>query len=267
MKRNETFHLALITGATSGLGEGLARLLASKGTPLILSGRNEEVLLKLKKELNVPVEIVVSDLAKSRESLVKIIKEKVPDLIINNAGFGYYGDALTYKTIDQLELLEVNGKALLELTLEGARALISRGKKGVIMNISSTAGYKPMPLMSVYSASKAFVTNLSESLYEELKPYGIEVLVSCPGVIDTNFSSRASHKTVKKIIPFAMTKDYAVNKIWDQIVKRNPVCIFDWKYWILVRLGQIFFPNRLSSKILKKFVDSSYKSTPIIKNE
>lgn len=237
--------LALITGATSGIGEGLAQLIESKGIATLVTGRQVEKLASFKGKK------IVCDLAGDREALKDFIRSEAPDLLVNNAGFGLYGKAIDQSIEEQLNMVEVNNKALLELTLEGAKALKAHGKRGVIMNISSAASFQPFPTSAVYAASKAFVTSLSQSLDEELMPDGIRVLTACPGKVATNFSKRASKGQGKKVRQ-SMALDYAVEQIWRQIESGQRVNIFDWKYHLMVRLGQFLIPNALITHLAQK---------------
>lgn len=172
--------LVLITGATSGIGKATAELFADKGVNLILSGRNQFELEQLQSTLSkkVSVQIVQADLAKKeeRQCVLDVIQAQVPNIVINNAGFGLYGDALTYSIQEQLEMLDVNGRAVLEMTLKAGEALISAKKNGTILNISSAAAFQILPTMAVYAASKAFVNHFSQALDFEFKKNGIRVL-------------------------------------------------------------------------------------------
>lgn len=235
--------LALITGATSGIGEALALWIEEKGIDTIVTGRNGEKLAQFRGRK------VVCDLAKDRSQLIDLVRKEAPDLIINNAGFGLYGKAIDLSIQEQLDMVEVNNKALLEITLEGAKALKAQGKEGTIMNISSGASFQPFPTLAVYAATKAFVTNLSESLDFELSKEGIRVLASCPGMVDTAFSARAAKRS-KRSKPKKMSPQFAVQKIWEQIESGKSVHIFEWKTHLMVRLGQFFIPNRLICYLL-----------------
>lgn len=245
------FERALITGASSGIGEALVHLLAAKGIPLILSGRNIPRLEALARLVNAE-QIIPVDLEKreDRQQLITLIRTKVPDLVVNNAGFGIYGDALSIPVPEQLALLEVNGMAPLELTLEAARSLISAGKKGVVMNISSVAGEHPCPGMSVYGAAKAFMTNISQALNTELSAKGVHILVSCPGMVATDFANRAAKKKIKIIEGPILTADYAAEQIWRQIEKRKEKHIFNWQY----RLGSWIATYLVPTSYVKKFL-------------
>ena len=123
----------------------------------------------------VSVEIIQADLSKPNERgiVIEWIRQHAPDLVINNAGLAYYNNAINYPTEQQMQILEVNGVALLELTLEAAKAMKATNKPGVIMNVSSVAGFFIFPYFSVYAASKSFVNVFSQSLDYELREEGM----------------------------------------------------------------------------------------------
>jgi len=243
---------ALITGATSGIGEGLAKALANKGFDLYLTGRNEEKLQSLKNELNAKVEIFPCALEEDYRPLLHWMEEFAPGLIINNAGFGLYGDMINHSVEEQTAIVRVNCEALLAITLKGAQLMRAKGKHGTILNISSAGGYQPFPGFAAYVASKAFVTSLSTSLHEEMSDYGINVLVSCPGRIRTNFAKRASKQPEEKKAPgYVMTLEYAVDRMIRQMETGKPVDIFDWHYRFLVHLSR-WIPDQWICKLLRK---------------
>lgn len=249
----QKFRLALVTGATSGIGKALSHLLASKNISLILTGRDESALADLKKELShVNVTTIAGDLSsiRDRSALSYVIESNAPDLVINNAGFGLYGDAVSHPIAEQLNIMEVNGMAVLELTLVAGKALMKAGKPGVIMNISSAAAFQVFPGMAVYAASKAFVNSFSQSLDMEFEKNGVRVLASCPGFITTGFSKRASKgagKTKPKIKP--MSVEFAAQEIFWQIEKLKPLHIFDWRFRWATWLSY-FVPKRLAATIV-----------------
>src|SRR5580658_2209493 len=111
-----TYRLAFVSGATSGIGQATCQLLAKKGIPIIATGRNEAKLLELKQTLSnqVRIQTIQADLSKitDRQEVIALIHQCAPDLVINNAGFGLYGEALTYSTQEQVSILEVNGQAV-----------------------------------------------------------------------------------------------------------------------------------------------------------
>jgi short-subunit dehydrogenase len=188
--------LALITGATGGLGRALAAALAKRSIPLYLTATNEEALAELARELRAMTQVDYSAInlssTPSRQHLLEMIQEKAPDLVFNNAGFGFYGECLAHPTRAHTELLTVNSIAVMEITLESARALIKKKEKGTILNISSAAAFFSFPLFATYAASKGFVNQFSSAFDREVAPQGVRVLTVCPGQIDTPFCERAS---------------------------------------------------------------------------
>lgn len=246
---------ALITGATSGIGEGLAKALSQKGYELYLTGRNEEKLNSLKSELQTKVEVFPCALEVDYNPLLKWMEDFSPGLIINNAGFGLYGDMINHKLEEQTAIVRVNCEALLAITIKGAQLMRAKNKQGTILNVSSSGGYQPFPGLAAYVASKSFVTNLSVSIHEEMADYGIKVLVSCPGRISTNFTKRATRQSQEKKGPgYIMTLDYAVNRIVRQIETGKRVDIFDWHYQFLIHLSR-WVPDQLICKVLRKYVN------------
>ncbi|MBA3815831.1 MAG: SDR family NAD(P)-dependent oxidoreductase [Parachlamydiaceae bacterium] len=266
-KSEERFSLALVTGASSGIGTALCHLLAAKQIPLIITGRDVERLNALAAELLPFVDVIVlaADLAdaEGRGKIVKCMHEYHPNLVINNAGFGLYGEALTYETNAQLEIVQVNATAVLELTLEGARAMISAQQKGVVINVSSAAAKQVFPCLAVYSATKTFVNQITESLDLEMQKHGIRVLAACPGMVATGFSSRAAGQLLNPNEKGVMTASFAAEEIWWQIEKRKCIHIFDWK----VRLATFFsyfLPKSFKARILIKSVESRHPPRKII---
>jgi len=250
------YHLAAITGASSGIGEALCFLLADKGCNLLISGRDRERLEIVAKRVRskVSVEIVPADLGEKdqRERWVKALYHHAPDLVINNAGFGLLGDALDHETQAQVEILRIDAEAVLELTLEAARSLKGTSCSGTIVNVASAAAFQPFPRFAVYAAAKAFVKNFSEAFHEEMKPYGIKVLVACPGWVDTPFRHRAAQGiSPTKPSKYSMTAEYAAEQIWWQITKGKVVHTFDWRYRLAVWFGHYLLPKAVVSKILK----------------
>ncbi len=245
--------LALITGASSGLGKALSQALAAKNIPLILVARNKEALQTLAQELPVSTHLHVADLTlpSERQKLFSTIATRCPDLIINNAGFGLYGEALSHSTQEQSAIIELNVQALLEITLEAARTLKAKQRSGTIMNISSAGAFFPYPTFAVYTASKRFVYQCSLALDVELTPHRIRVLTCCPGQILTGFRKRASGGTSKQPGFFTLSSERAAELILQQIERGQRSAIIDWKYHLAVRLGQLI-PSSWLMKGLKR---------------
>lgn len=243
--------LALITGASSGIGRELAISLSKRKIPLLLTGRNKGALEETANRLEGAAEILVIDLAKDRKPLLDWIGEKGPDLVINNAGLGLYGEITSHSIEEEMEILEVNCSALLEISLKAAHVLRQKKEKGVILNISSIVSEMVIPNFSVYVASKAFVSSLSKSLHEELKPFGIEVLASLPGQIATSFQNRASKGNFKqKRSFFVMTPEHATQCILKQLDQRKPISVIDWRNRLLLLLTKTV-PKPLLNFLLK----------------
>ncbi len=255
---------ALITGASSGLGEQLSYALSKRGIGLILTGRDEEKLKKVASHLPPSTQVICSDLAKSqdRKQLVEFIHKQSPDLIINNAGFGLYGPALCHPTLDLQEMIEVNIQALMELTLEGSKAMIQAKKRGVILNVSSAAAFMSYPTFCVYAATKAFVNSFSQGIHEELKREGVHVLTVCPGQIDTGFRKRASGGFPQKKDKITIDKERAVALILKQIDNLTPISIIDWRYKCLIALAKLL-PKRVLFPLLEKSLRERYDKKAI----
>ena len=187
---------ALITGASSGIGLELSHLLAEAGSNLILVARKEKDLYELKtsltKKYNISVEVIKKDLG--NPSAPKEIYDEVAskgmsvDTLINNAGVGSFGPFSEISLEKDINLIDVNVRALTELTKLFIPHLLEQ-KKGRILNVASTAGFMPGPYMAVYYASKAYVTSLTQAVNSELKDIdsGLKVSCLCPGPVQTEF--------------------------------------------------------------------------------
>ena len=192
---------ALITGASSGIGECFARALAPRGWNLVLTARSQEKLEGLARDLSgrhaVRIEPVPTDLGVEGAAgqLVQVLRARglEIDLLINNAGFGAQGEFWKLPLERQSEMLRLNIQALVELTHELVPAMVER-RHGAIINVSSTAGFQPVPYTTVYSATKAFVTSFSMALEEELARYGVKVVTLCPGGTRTNFFDAGQYR-------------------------------------------------------------------------
>jgi short-subunit dehydrogenase len=195
---------ALITGASGGIGEDLARLFAADGHNLVLVARSRDKLARLSEELSgkhsVTARVVVSDLARAeapQEIFDELQRDGVHvDALINNAGFGSYGLFAETDLRRELELLQVNVVALTHLTKLFLPAMLER-RRGYVMNVASTAAFQPGPLMAVYYASKAYVLNFSEALSNETEGTGVFVSALCPGPTQTGFVAAAGMERSK----------------------------------------------------------------------
>ncbi|WP_437228665.1 SDR family NAD(P)-dependent oxidoreductase [Planctomicrobium sp. SH661] len=210
---------ALVTGASSGIGAEFSRALAARGMNLILVARNEVALNKLAAELvsqcRVDVQVIPADL--SGESAPREIAAAVNgrgltvDLLINNAGFMTYGPFETVDPAQDHAEVMVNTAAIVGLSHAFLPGMLER-RTGGIINVASIAGFQPIPFLSVYAATKAFVISFSVALWEECRSRGVHVMVLCPGTTTTELFSRATaaeaavgkHRTVQQVVATAL---------------------------------------------------------------
>ncbi len=196
--------LALITGASGGIGEAFAQLLAAEGFGLILVARRDRELHRVKGVIaskhSVPVHIIALDL-NDRNAVEKMAEELlarnlVPTLVVNNAGFGLVGKADELSRQGQLEMIDVNIRVLTDLTLRYLPGMVA-AKAGGVINVSSVAGFMPGPMMAIYFATKNYVLSFGEALSEELKGTGVTITTLCPGIVKTGFQARAGMPEVR----------------------------------------------------------------------
>ncbi len=190
---------ALITGASSGIGRDMARYLAQMGWDLILVARREDRIKELKKELkNVEVRCIVTDVGRKEDcyALYETVKDETIDMLINNAGFGLAGEFVKTDLDTELNMIDVNVTAVHILTKLFLRKFAKRDS-GIILNVASSAGFMPGPLLSTYYATKNYVLRLSEAIYEELRQKGSHVHISvlCPGPVMDGISSEMCART------------------------------------------------------------------------
>ncbi|MEM6490982.1 MAG: SDR family NAD(P)-dependent oxidoreductase [Pseudomonadota bacterium] len=190
----------VVTGATSGVGEAFARL-APADAALLLSGRDTAKLAALAGELGGArtVETIAADLsvAEGRAALIDAAAAFEPDLLINNAGFGVYGQALDNPIDGEIGMVETNARAPIELTRALAPAMIAkardgRGRAGVVF-VSSIVAFAPFPRYATYAATKAFINSYAEALAEEQRDEPIDILALCPGATRTAFHARSGN--------------------------------------------------------------------------
>lgn len=192
----------LITGASSGIGLEMARILANKKYDLILVARSEKKLQALKQELEssfgVEVNCILADLSDELE-VAKVYKtteenDWLVSHLVNNAGVGLYGKFLELDALEELKMIDLNVRSLTLLCKLYGRSMASRND-GKILNVASLLSFLPFPYYSVYSATKAYVLALSETLDAELEENGVRVLALCPGPVDTGFTTESMLKT------------------------------------------------------------------------
>lgn len=196
---------ALVTGASAGIGVALAQELAAGGTNLVLTARRKDRLQELAKVLSathkVKTEVFAADLAdpNAPERVFAFTKEKgiEIDLLINNAGFGQYGEVPSVEKQRLLDMVQVNCSAVVHLTRLYLPEMISR-RRGDVLILASTASFQAVPYISTYAATKAFDLLFAEGLAEEMKPYGIRVCALCPGSTESEFHVVSGQEKFKK---------------------------------------------------------------------
>jgi short-subunit dehydrogenase len=191
---------ALVTGASAGIGKALAEELARGGTNLVLTARRKERLQSLAQQLQskykIETAIFAADLAQTSapEAVFQFTRARSLeiDLLVNNAGFGQYGEFHTVETQRLLEMVQVNCSAVLHLTRLYLPVMVAK-RRGDVLIVASTASFQAVPYISTYAATKVFDLYLAEGLAEEMKPYGIRVCALCPGTTASEFHKAAGH--------------------------------------------------------------------------
>jgi short-subunit dehydrogenase len=186
--------LALVTGASTGIGEQLARMLAERGHDLVLVARDRARLEALAKELGdargATCEVLPADLTDPGQLATVEARAGEVDVLVNNAGFGTYGPFVELDVDGEDREVRLNVLAVVRLTHAAARAMVGRGRGG-ILNVASLAAFQPTPYDATYGATKAFVFSFTQALHEELRGTGVAVTVLCPGFTRTEFQARA----------------------------------------------------------------------------
>lgn len=251
----------LVTGASSGIGLELALIAARENYNLVLVARNKTNLVKAKQKIltllgaeSVDIQLLavnLSDPTGPKKVYAFCKKNSIQvTCLINNAGFGDYGDFTRSNLAKQLSMIDLNIRALTELTHLFLPAMIDR-REGKIMNLGSVASFLPGPLMSVYFASKNYVLRFSEALSEELRGTGVTVTCLCPGSTKTNFANSAE---VTKTHSTATTKVSAKNVAefgWKHLHEGTLVAIYGFGNKSLLLLAKLL-PRRYLLKLVKK---------------
>lgn len=250
---------ALITGASSGLGRDFARLLSEQGYDLILVARRKERLEEIKKELKTDVSIYVMDIS-STFNCVKLfnkVKNEPIDLLINNAGFGVFGNFSETKLDDELDMIDLNIKAVHTLTKLFLKVFREQNR-GYILNVASMASFFSGPKMASYYATKSYVLHLTEAIFEELRREESDVYIGvlCPGPIDTEFGEVANVRFSLKNCESKEVAKYALLKMFER--KRVIIPGFSFKCFLFFRR---FIPTWLQLRILYLIQDKKDRTS------
>ena len=236
---------AIITGASSGIGRDMARYLSKIGYDLVIVARNKEQLEKLKNELKTNVEVIAMDLS-DKDNCYKLHEQiKEIDLLINNAGFGEFGEFVETDLDKEIALINTNITALHILTKLYLKDMVKENR-GRILNVASIAGFMPGPLMATYYASKNYVVSLTRAIKKELKKMKSDVKISllCPGPVKTNFNNVANVKFKVKGLSSEYVAKYAIDKTF-----KNKFIIIPG---ISIKFTK-FFAKILPTEVLEEF--------------
>lgn len=229
---------ALITGASSGLGATLAYLLADQGYDLILVARRKERLEEIKNNVKTDVQIISLDLSSTFNcmKLYNKVKKQDIDILINNAGFGLYGEFVNTQIEKELDMIDLNVKTVHTLTKLFLQDFVKKNS-GYILNVASSAGFFSGPLMSTYYATKAYILHLTEAINEELKQTNSQVYLGClcPGPFDTEFNEVAGVTFALK----SLSKEYVANYALKQMFKRKTIIIPGFQMKAIIVLSKI----------------------------
>lgn len=208
---------ALITGASSGIGREMAIYLSELGHDLILVARDKDKLEELQNSLKTKVKIIVMDLSLEQKvkELYVLCKNDNIDILINNAGFGDCGNFTETDLTKELDMIDVDIKAVHILTKLFLKDMQKRNS-GYILNVASSAGFQPGPFMATYYSSKAYVLHLTEAIYEELRRKKSKVSISClcPGPVETNFNQVANVKFSLKALSARYVARFSIIKMF-----------------------------------------------------
>jgi len=247
----------LITGASSGIGYDMAKLLAERNCNLLLVARSEEKLLKFQQELknqyHIEVEYLLYDLSEPNAALdlYNQVKEKkyLVTGLINNAGFGDYGNFVEMPLKKDEEMIAVNITALVGLTKLFGMDMVTMGK-GRIMNVASLLSFLPFPYYSIYSATKCFVLAFTETVAAELQGTGVTVTALCPGTVETSFHTDAMRKTNAMNANKPMSSEIVAQAGVQLFLNGKGKKIVGFMNWFLSNLPRVT-PDNLMMKIKK----------------
>ena len=253
----------LITGASSGIGAAFARKLAARGRNVFLVARSEDKLIALCNEIGRLTSIRAQYLAldlQQPDAGALLLEEAGKrgleiEMLINNAGFGSMGDFVKLDLDRELEMIQLNVRSLVDLTHRFLGPMRER-KRGVIINVASTAAFQAVPYMATYAATKAFVLSFSEALWDENRSHGVHVMALCPGVTETNFFQAAGidrppMRTVE-------TAEDVVETALRALERRKSTVISGWTNLLTVE-AERFVPRSVVTKVAGKALRSRFE--------
>lgn len=238
---------ALVTGASSGIGRDMAIYLSKMGCELVLVARDEKGLKNVASQIDTKTKIVALDLSVVENciKLHKMLKKEEIDILINNAGFGSFGRFDEIYLDKELEMIDLNIKALHTLTKLFLKDMKIKDH-GYILNVASSAAFQPGPLMATYYATKAYVLRLTTAIYEELRREGSSVSIStlCPGPVTTNFNKVANVEFEIKSLPSVYVAKYGIDNMFNK-----KLIIVPGFYMKVLHFFSHFIPTKLILKV------------------
>jgi uncharacterized protein len=253
---------ALITGASGGIGYELAKLFAKDQHDLVLVARSrgklEQIADELQRQFGMSVKNVALDLAAAQAPQVlfdQLQRERIGvDILVNNAGYGKLGEFAKIPVEESLGQIQLNVTALTSLTRLFLGPMLER-RWGKIMNVASTAGFQPGPLMAVYYATKAYVISFSEALANELAGSGVSVTCLCPGATETGFASRAGNDKSRLFQQFGpMDAKTVARKGYRGLIAGKTLVIPGWKNWLLMESLRVS-PRKVVTVVSRRLMD------------
>lgn len=254
--------VALITGASTGIGRQFTHLCARDGYDVVITARSDSALealaAEIRQQTNREAYVFPKDLAKpgaARELYDEIAARQITvDTLINNAGFGLMGLFWELSEAEQMEMVYLNVGALTDLSRLFLPGFIAR-KRGAILNVASTAAFQPGPLMSVYYASKAYVVSLSEALHNEAREHSVTVTCLCPGPTRTEFDKRAKLNGKLFAAGHAMDATSVARLGLDALRAGKPLVIAGWKNALMAFLTR-FAPIQFTASMARRFQEA-----------
>jgi short-subunit dehydrogenase len=254
MKAHPARKVAIVTGASSGIGEALAVAMAAQGTHVLLVARSVDRLTALAARIEATggrATVLPADLAASgaaQQLFDEVKRRDLPvDTLVNNAGFGFYGPFETEAPAHLSEMLQVNVVALTELTRLFVPTLLAR--RGAVLNVASTVAFQPSPYMSAYGATKAFVLSFTEALWAEYRSRGLHVAAVCPGPVETPFiDAMGAGVRSTAVFKMALPVDNVVQACLCALDGKRPTRIVGLVNWLLAQTSR-FSPRPLTAII------------------
>jgi short-subunit dehydrogenase len=256
--------LALITGASSGIGAEFARQLARKGYSLVMVARRQDRLEERAADhatrYGIEADVIAADLATPEgvAAVAKRLADGDVNMLVNNAGFGTLGDFSDLPPDREMEQIDLNVKALVSLTHAALGPMVQRGS-GTVINVGSTGSFAPCPYMSTYTATKAFVLFFSESVHEEVRGKGVTVTCLCPGFVRTEFQGVAGEDWDKMVTPGQLTPKRVVSAALKGAEAGRAVVVPGAMNGLIVQSGR-FAPRFVVRKITKSILNEAAAS-------